>query len=624
MLAAVRTSLSFLNPRERFVYFLLVILRCLVGFLDVFGILLVGVVASLGTTQIVSGSKATIFFGITLPKLTGTDLLWLVLFTLAVFVIKAVIAISLTRSITAYIARIETRNANALANHLLRGSLERAKRLSKAEFQYAVTESSMWAFTGVLNNVASMASEGFLLLIVAVAFFVINPIVALFAIVYFGLVVLLMQAFIARMLKRAGNDAAAGTVETTNAVSDTLDTFREISVLAKQDLFLKRVHESRAKLASSGATLQFLAGMPRFVIETALILGVVVFVGQQLLSNELATGLATLGIFLAGAVRIVGSLLPLQTAIAALKINAQRSQLAYTLLGELREHTDAQALLPPTSPPGAVPPGPLTIAIRDLTYSYDGDEQPTINDVSLDVAAGAFVAIIGPSGAGKTTLVDLILGLISAQKGTVRIGGVEPNALRLIAPGAVSYVPQKPGLVSGSIAENIALGVSTDEIDAELLDRALNAAHLGEFIESLPAGLQTSVGKQADALSGGQIQRIGLARALYVQPRLLILDEATSALDAGSEAYISESLRNLHPAVTLVVIAHRLSTVQHADVVHVVEGGRVVASGDFATVQATVPMVAEYVKLMSFDVIDPDSPSTETADLEGAVDGFDD
>ena len=196
MLAAVRTSLSFLEPRERFVYFSLIALRCLVGFLDVFGILLVGVVASIGTSQLQSSTGGTIFFGIAVPKLNGQALLALVSFTLAVFVIKAIIAISLTRSLTAFVARIEIRNANALANHLLRGSLERAKSLSKAEFQYAITESTVWSFTGVLNNVANIASESFLLLIVAVAFFVVNPIVAVFALVYFTLVVVAMQAFV--------------------------------------------------------------------------------------------------------------------------------------------------------------------------------------------------------------------------------------------------------------------------------------------------------------------------------------------------------------------------------------------------------------------------------------------
>ena len=216
-------------------------------------------------------------------------------------------------------------------------------------------------------------------------------------------------------------------------------------------------------------------------------------------------------------------------------------------------------------------------------------------------SAGAFTAIIGPSGAGKTTLVDLLLGLVFPDDGAVSIGPASPLDVRFVAPGLISYVPQKPGLVSGTIAENIAIGLEKDEIDEQRLRRVIEAAHLGEFVDPLPDGAWTSVGKQANSLSGGQIQRIGLARALYTEPRLLIMDEATSALDAGSEAYISESLKELYGHVTVVVIAHRLSTVQHADTVYVMEDGRLTASGDFQTLMRTVPMVAQYVKLMAID-----------------------
>jgi ATP-binding cassette, subfamily B, bacterial PglK len=190
---------------------------------------------------------------------------------------------------------------------------------------------------------------------------------------------------------------------------------------------------------------------------------------------------------------------------------------------------------------------------------------------------------------------------VEPTAGAVRIDGRSPGEVRAAEPGAISYVPQKPGMVSGSIAENIALGIPTAEIDRERLAAAIDDAYLTEFVASLPDGADTSVGAQVDSLSGGQIQRIGLARALYTRPSLLVLDEATSGLDASSEAYISETLKKLHRRVTVIVIAHRLSTVQHADVVHFVLDGRVAASGDFRTLRRTQPMVAEYVKLMSFD-----------------------
>ena len=174
------------------------------------------------------------------------------------------------------------------------------------------------------------------------------------------------------------------------------------------------------------------------------------------------------------------------------------------------------------------------------------------------------------------------------------------------SPGAVSYVPQRPGMVAGTIAENVALGIETDEIDRDRVHEVLRFAHLEEFVSSLPDGIDTSVGEQTDAFSGGQIQRIGLARALYVQPRLLVLDEATSALDAGTESVISESLqRAARRRPPWSSIAHRLSTVQHADIVFVIEEGEIAASGDFPTVRRTVPMVADYVKLMSFDDAGP-------------------
>ena len=602
MLAAVRRSLGFLTRRQRTIYFALVILRALTAVLDVVGVALVGLLAAFAATSVGAsdgGAPATVL-GIPLPPLTDQNLATLVILVLVVFVVKAILAVALTRTLAFFIARIEVANAQKIVEHLLGGSLEGVKQYSKAEFQWSVTGSAAAAFTGVLNNVATIFSEGFLLIAITTAFLFVNPLAAIATIVYFGIIVVLIQFFIGRRLRMAGNDANAGTIETNNVLSDTLDSFREVFVLRRQGFFVRKVKDARGKLARSGATYAFLSGMPRYLIETGLILGVVAFVGVQLLAGSVDEGLVTVGVFLTGGVRIMASLLPLQTAVAAIRITSEQSILAHGLLASASQPgavaADESIAIPHVDPDQ--PAVPLTI--DKVSFSYATSKSAALTDVSLHLDPGSYVALIGPSGAGKTTLVDLILGLVEPKKGTVLIDGDRPEVLRDAMPGVISYVPQRPGMVSGSIAENIALGIPPEDVDPVILQRVVDEAYLREFIDSLPDGLDTSVGPQVDSLSGGQIQRIGLARALYAQPRLLILDEATSGLDAGSEAFIVKTLRALHGAVTVLVIAHRLSAVQHADNVYVMEKGRIVAEGDFATVRATVPMVEEYVQLMSF------------------------
>jgi ABC-type multidrug transport system fused ATPase/permease subunit len=605
MLSAVRLTLGFLTPTERVKYYSLVGARALTGLLDIVGIVLIGFIAAIAAAQFdpAAGDTPATIAGIQLPNVDGTGLLLLVVGVLVVFLFKAILAIVLMHAQAHFVARVESRNANLIADFLLMGSLASAKRYSKAEFQFALTGSGTYAFTGLLNNVASFIAEGFLLIVITASFFIVDPVAAVFALVYFGMIVVMIQFIIGRTLKRAGTEAVAGTIQTTNLISDTIDTFREISVLHKQQTFINRITTARRRIATSGATMTFLGGMPRYVVETALILGVVILVAQQVLTRDDGSGLVTVGVFLAGGVRLMASLLPLQSAVSNLRQNAEQAAPALDLLVQAREADHASRVAPVEPDLSAVPPVGVGLGLRmnDVSYTYPGNDIHTIKGISLDIAPGSYVAIIGPSGAGKTTIVDLVLGLIDPTLGSVTVDGISPHRVRSTNPGLIAYVPQKPGLISGTIAQNIALGVEDSDIDRGRINEVITDAYLREFIDLLPEGVDTSVGKQADALSGGQIQRIGVARALYSRPRILVLDEATSGLDAGSEAFVSATLRDLHGTTTVVVVAHRLSTVQHADTVYVVEDGQVTAAGDFATVRAEVPIVAEYVKLMSFD-----------------------
>jgi ATP-binding cassette subfamily C protein len=283
----------------------------------------------------------------------------------------------------------------------------------------------------------------------------------------------------------------------------------------------------------------------------------------------------------------------LQSSLLAIKFAIPPAQKALGFLsaaGKVKNKTSNKEL--------EKPPAPLSVVLDGVTFSHTEIGQPFVKDLSLEVEPGSTVALIGMSGSGKSTIAELILGLLSPRSGTILIGGFSPAQIYDSMPGMIGYVPQKPGLIFGSISQNIAIGVASENVDDRLLWDAIRSANLLEFVESLPDGVHTDIGKRKDELSGGQLQRIGLARALYSKPKLLILDEATSALDAESESEITAALQRMHGAVTIIMIAHRLNTIQNSDRVYLLDTGSIIASGTFQELVKTNPRVRNLVRLM--------------------------
>ena len=224
-----------------------------------------------------------------------------------------------------------------------------------------------------------------------------------------------------------------------------------------------------------------------------------------------------------------------------------------------------------------------------------------ISNISLDISELTISAIVGPSGAGKTTLVDAILGVVTPEEGEIKISGHNPLDSISLWPGAISYVPQDVKIFSGTVAENVALGFPSEHIDVSQIKKSLASAHLLEFALSLPQGLDTQVGDGGSNLSGGQRQRLGIARALYTNPKLLILDEATSALDGETEAEITDAIYSLKGRTTLIIIAHRLSTIMNADHVIYMQDGKIRSQGKFEEVRASTPDFDRQAQLMGID-----------------------
>jgi ATP-binding cassette subfamily C protein len=551
------------------------------------------------------GNAQASFFGITLDIRTPGVLLTVMAAIAAFFLLKAALSVALIRTTAFFLANIEIKNATEIAQFLFTGGLSELRQYSKSEVQFAVTGSTNVTFSGVLGSAGMLVTESALLMFMFGLFVFVDPVAAVAITIYFLVVIGIFQFLSSARIQQSGKDFAEGSVDVTQVSLDMFEAFREISVLMKQFFFLERFTSARKVYAYGDAQVRFLMAIPRYFVETALALGALAFVAWQLARGEVSDGLVTAGVFLAGGVRMMAALLPLQNAVLALKNQVEQAKLGQEILGKSRTSKEQIAAVLESSQDSVFAyqdsDSGVRVELADVTFTHQGSDKTAIRGVSFVIEPGSYVAMVGPSGAGKTTLADLILGLNSPQEGAVNVDGISARQLRESRPGLMAYVPQRPGLVSGTLLENIALGLPQEAVDLERVQGALQKARLEEFVNELPKGVHTRLGKNVDSLSGGQTQRLGLARALYTNPKLIVLDEATSALDAEAEASISESIRNIGADTTVIVIAHRLSTVQRADVVHVIDEGRLVASGTFKELRRTVPMIQEYVRLMSFD-----------------------
>lgn len=597
-------SLRLLRPRQRLIFVVLTSARVVTNLLDVLGLLAIGLLGAMLASGLNDRAEAS-FAGYTIAIESSQAYLWITLLIAVFFLAKSVLATVLLRLSSLFLARTEGKAAVEIAEYIYSGDLSRVKQFSRGDLQFVMTQSSQQALAGLLMSGAAILTEGALFISVVIVFVFVDPVTAALISVYFLLLIAGFQLLINRRLKRLGQRLGTNQIGVTNTIQDLTVAFREIVVFSRRLFFLNRFGGFRKQYAQDMALQSFLMGLPRFFVETGLMMGVLAIVGFQFIRGNLSEGLVTTAVFLAGGVRMMAALLPLQNAVGNIKMMGPQAQMAQTIIERSRQSgsdlTERRTRHPENGfgDVNSTNAEGLSVEIRDVTFTHEGSERPAVRGVSLVVPGGGYVAFAGPSGAGKTTLADLILGINSPDLGRIVVGGLEPSELRALRPGAISYVPQNPGMVSGSIAENVALGELAEDIVENRVWEALEKAELSDFVRALPGGIHSDLGKQSDSLSGGQKQRLGLARALYTNPNLLVLDEATSALDAGTEASISATIEKLGKAVTVIIIAHRLSTIQHADVVYVVEDGQISAEGKFSEVRKKVPLIEQYVRLMS-------------------------
>lgn len=605
VLTSIRKAVRLLPESKRRLLFLASAVQISLGILDLIGIALIGLVAAVAVSGINSASvpewAQSILDRLGLGDATISQLsVYIALAAVTILVMKTILSAFMSRRIIRFLANRQADVSVRLAREFLSRPLADVQRWTTPEAMYALGNGVGAATVSLLGSAITIGSEVFLFTIVGVTLLLYDPVLTMVCVLLFGTIVVFLHNVLGRWTAKNAQIMTDSSIDTLTAVSEALATYRESTVLNRRDLYVTRYEGLVGRYARASSTATFILEIPKYVLEAALYLGILVLAVVQFLTKDWTAAASTVALFLAAGSRIIPALLRLQGAGITIRNASIQAQPTFFMADYLeRTISEKERAQDPTSRMTAArihehivrgyDDFEATVVVDGVSLTYSDALEPALLNASFMAPPGTSVALVGSTGAGKSTLADVILGVMRPQAGEVRISGVPPREAIDRWPGAIAYVPQAVALVAGTVRENIALGMPAEAIDDQLVWESLQRAHLDEFLVENREGLDTKIGERGFRLSGGQRQRLGIARALYTRPKLLVLDEATSALDAETEQSIITTLQELEGEVTTITVAHRLATVRHVDQLLYLEGGRVVAHGSFDQVRRAVP-----------------------------------
>ena len=599
-LRSVFDSFGILTRNDKKKLYTISCLHILLGFLDLIGVLLIGLVAVIsinGIQSLAPGARITQvinFFGLSDFKFQ-TQVAVIGSIAAILLITRTILSMYFTRRIQFYLSRRSAILSSNLISRMLAQNLGTIQSRSSQDSLYSVTTGVNILYLNVIGAVLGMTTDIFLLIILSSGLISINPIMGLTTILLFVLVSVLLYFSVQKRVGYLGNKSVLLTIESNKKILEALESYREIFVRNRRTFYSEKISEIRLSLANTSAELSFIPNVGKYIIEITLVFGAVGICAIQFLIQDAIQAIATLSIFLSASTRIAPAVLRIQTGLIGIKSNVGGANKTLEIIKSFNEdnlptgfdaleieHVDFQA----------------SVSLSNVSFTYPGTSIKAVDCANLEVQPGEIVAFVGPSGAGKSTLVDLTLGVLEPNHGDVRISKLSPIEAIKRWPGAISYVPQDIQVIDDTLKSNIAMGYPEHEQQDELVYEALKIAQLDSFLRECNSDLNFEVGERGNKLSGGQRQRLGIARALFTKPKLIVLDEATSALDGQTEFDISEAIFSLRGKVTILLIAHRLSTVKNADKIVYMEQGKILAIGKFNEVRNQISNFDKQAELM--------------------------
>jgi ABC-type multidrug transport system fused ATPase/permease subunit len=580
----IKKVLLLLDKKDRVKLFLVLIINTFLAFLDLFGVALIGITSAIlirGLQGLAAGDQVTSFLELlNLDGLPQRNLLILLGSTaIFFFILKTILSVYFLRRTLRYMSIRNAQISSSLVSKMLNRPVEKIFSKSIQHQIYNVTGGVERLVGGAVTSLVVIASDLVLLLVILIGLMLVDPVTSIGTFFVFTGIGFLLYFLLHKRVAILNSKFAYQSIYFNQKVSEGINSFRDLFIKGGREFYVNEMRKSKMQIAGYDAEIKFIPNISKYTIEVSVILGIALVSAVQFYWFDSNRAIAVISVFLAASTRIAPAIIRLQQNVITVKSNLSGAKPTFDLIDELKgiQELERDETVIGTTHLGFSP----KLNLENLKFTYADAIDGTIQGISLDIAHGKFIAFVGPSGGGKSTLIDLILGLLAPSSGSIRISDHSPADAIKKWPGSIGYVPQDVFIENSTVKENICLGFDPKTVSDQLVWDALKLADLSEFIEGLDGQLSYKISDAGKNLSGGQRQRLGIARALLTKPKIVIFDEATSALDAETENRVSESIMKLTGDCTVIFIAHRLSVVRSADMIYYLDKGKIINQGTF-------------------------------------------